>query len=118
MASLGERLKQARENKGWSQTHVCGNLAISNSRLSGYERNYREPDTKMLTTLASLYEVSIDWLTGMTNQSQREISNQDLDSLISDPELQRWYVSLSHCKEEDLRKLKKIWEIINASKVE
>ncbi|UOR10734.1 helix-turn-helix domain-containing protein [Halobacillus amylolyticus] len=114
MGSLGGRLRKARENKGWSQTLVCEKLGISNSRLSGYERNYREPDTKMLSTLATLYAVSIDWLMGMTEESARGESENEFESFISDPDLQRWYADLPKSSEEDLKKLRKMWEIIKS----
>ena len=55
-------MRAAREKKGWSQTYVCKKLGISNSTLSGYERNYREPDIDTLKKLAELYEVSPQWL--------------------------------------------------------
>lgn len=62
--SLGSRLKKARQRKGWSQTYVCQKLDIGNSTLSGYERDYREPDTTTIKQLADLYEVSTDYLLG------------------------------------------------------
>ncbi|WP_079529066.1 helix-turn-helix domain-containing protein [Halobacillus hunanensis] len=114
MGSLGRRLRKARENKGWSQTLVCEKLEISNSRLSGYERNYREPDTKMLSTLASLYDVSIDWLIGMTDDFKIGETEADMEAFIQDPELQRWYAELPKSNLEDLKKLRKMWEIIKS----
>ncbi|MFD2923901.1 helix-turn-helix domain-containing protein [Halobacillus naozhouensis] len=114
MGSLGGRLREAREYKGWSQTLVCEKLEISNSRLSGYERNYREPDTKMLSTLARLYDVSIDWLMGMTEDSKMGETEGDMDAFIHDPELQRWYADLPKSDLEDLKKLRKMWEIIKS----
>ena len=65
--TLGARLRKARERKGWTQTYVCQKLGISNSTLSGYERNYREPDMGMIKAFADLYDVSVDWLLGRTN---------------------------------------------------
>lgn len=62
--SLGARLKKEREHKGWSQIYVAQKLGITNSVLSNYERDYRDPDTKMLTKLAELYEVTTDYLLG------------------------------------------------------
>lgn len=47
--------------------YIAKTLGISNGTLSGYERNYRDPDTEVLSKLASIYEVSVDWLTGMTD---------------------------------------------------
>ena len=60
--SLGSRLRQARDKKGWSQTLAAEKLGIANSTLSGYERDYREPDAETIKQLASLYEVPINYL--------------------------------------------------------
>jgi len=79
MSSLGERLRQARERLNLSQTDVCRRLKISNSTLSGYERNYRKPDAEMIKTFAELYGVSTDYLLGNTNSlSQKSTGHQDL----------------------------------------
>lgn len=64
MRTLGSRLKEAREKKRLTQIDVSKKLGISNGTLSGYERDYRDPDTETLKKLANLYEVSIDWLSG------------------------------------------------------
>ncbi|UOF92966.1 helix-turn-helix domain-containing protein [Fodinisporobacter ferrooxydans] len=45
-----------------TQMEVANKLGISNGTLSGYERNYRDPDTETLKKLADLYEVSVDYL--------------------------------------------------------
>ncbi|QDQ01164.1 helix-turn-helix transcriptional regulator [Lysinibacillus fusiformis] len=66
--ALGERLKEARNKKGLTQIEVAKKLGVTNGALSGYERNYRDPDTKMLKEMAELYEVSIDYLVGNTNK--------------------------------------------------
>lgn len=67
MAVLGKRLKQARERKKLSQIEAAKLLGISNGTLSGYERNYRDPDTNVLEKMADLYEVSTDYLLGRTD---------------------------------------------------
>jgi transcriptional regulator with XRE-family HTH domain len=62
MKTLGERLRKAREEKRLSQLEAAKKLGVSNGTLSGYERNYRDPDTKTLKQISELYEVSLDWL--------------------------------------------------------
>ncbi|UKS29946.1 helix-turn-helix domain-containing protein [Paenibacillus sp. HWE-109] len=64
MSSLGDRLKQARERKNLNQIQVYERTKINNKTLSRYENGGSEPDISTLKTLASLYEVSVDWLTG------------------------------------------------------
>jgi transcriptional regulator with XRE-family HTH domain len=60
--TLGERLREAREAKGWSQTYVSQITGIHNINISNYERDFREPDVQTLALLASVYEVSLDYL--------------------------------------------------------
>lgn len=67
MPKLGQRLRKAREMAGLSQLEAAKKLGISNGTLSGYERDYRDPDTRMLEKIANLYEVSTDWLLGLTD---------------------------------------------------
>lgn len=62
--TLGHRLKTARVRTGLTQIDAAKKLGISNGTLSGYERNYRDPDTIILDKMASLYGVSSDWLLG------------------------------------------------------
>lgn len=45
-----------------TQIQAAAKVGISNGTLSGYERNYREPDMRTLRRLAELYGVSIDYL--------------------------------------------------------
>jgi repressor LexA len=65
--TLGERLRKARERKGWSQLYVAQKIGISNANISNYERDYREPDVETLLNLSELYEVSLDYLLGKTD---------------------------------------------------
>ncbi len=67
MKGLGFRLKKAREQKNLNQIEVAKKLGISNGTLSGYERDYRDPDTETLFKLADIYDVSVDYLLGRTN---------------------------------------------------
>jgi len=64
---LGKRLKQARKNKGLTQDYVAKILGTTYQTISNYERGIRDPDTDSLTRLANLYEISIDWLLGLTD---------------------------------------------------
>jgi transcriptional regulator with XRE-family HTH domain len=72
MKTLGERLKKAREEMRLSQLDAAKKIGISNGTLSGYERNYRDPDTNTLKLISELYEVSLDWLlTGVISTGSR-----------------------------------------------
>lgn len=89
MSTLGARLKKARERKGLTQTEVAKRTNINNKTLSRYEKGGSEPDLETLKTLAELYEVSIDYLTGYETIIKEEKVN---------------YITLS--KEEQIKKEK------------
>ena len=55
IASLGDRLKYARERAGFTQTLVCERSGIGESSLSDFERGKREPALAQLATLADIY---------------------------------------------------------------
>ena len=69
--SLGKRLKSEREKRNWSQIFVAKKIGITNTVLSNYERDYRDPDTETLKRLADLYEVSADYLLGASDSNQK-----------------------------------------------
>lgn len=73
--SLGSRLKEEREKKGWSQLFVAEKIGITNTVLSNYERDYRDPDTETLTKLADLYDVDTDYLLGRTSIRKKPETN-------------------------------------------
>jgi transcriptional regulator with XRE-family HTH domain len=87
MKSIGSRLRAAREKKGWTQTYVCKKLGLSNSTLSGYERDYRKPDPEQIRQFAELYEVSTDYLLGRddqpntTNEVNDELNEKEIAEL-------------------------------------
>ncbi|MBN8199287.1 helix-turn-helix domain-containing protein [Bacillus sp. NTK034] len=77
--SLGKRLKAERERRNWSQIFVAQKIGITNTVLSNYERDYRDPDTETLKKLADLYEVETDYLLGRSDfqKSNANLQNKD-----------------------------------------
>lgn len=61
------RLKNARDNKGVSQTQVYKDTGINNKTLSGYERGISEPDVDTIKILADYYNVSLEYLLGKSD---------------------------------------------------
>ncbi|MGG1314435.1 helix-turn-helix domain-containing protein [Cohnella laeviribosi] len=60
--TFGKRLKQARHQKRLTQNEVADKLGIDFTTISKYENNKSQPDNDILREMASLYEVSLDWL--------------------------------------------------------
>lgn len=116
MSNLGERLTQSRLRKGMTQTQAAKKLNISTSSMSGYEKNQRKPSNEKLARIAELYEVPISWLLGIQENTYYGKSDKEFHSFIKDPELERWYRELPESGEEELRKLRKMWELIKNEK--
>src|SRR5699024_2951045 len=113
MTILGKRLKQARINKGITQIDAANILGISNGTLSGYERNYRDPDTETLNKMANLYEVSNDWLLGKSDKAEKYnecFLDNDIDHELQKfiEEVKVWYKDEPESKEEKLKMFKKM----------
>ncbi len=70
---IGDRLKELRLLRGWSQKDVYIRLGISDVRYNHYERNKREPDYDILVSMARLYGVSTDYLLG--NNPDEELNS-------------------------------------------
>ena len=62
------RLKQARLERHLTQLQVSQMTGIGNKTISDYERGITEPDSTTLKALASLYDVSIDYLLGFSDE--------------------------------------------------
>ncbi|TVY01136.1 helix-turn-helix domain-containing protein [Cohnella terricola] len=67
--NIGSRLAFLRDQRGLTQEELAASLGISRAALSHYEKNRREPDTETLGKVADLFQVSIDYLVGRTEQS-------------------------------------------------
>ncbi|WP_051891615.1 helix-turn-helix domain-containing protein [Lysinibacillus sphaericus] len=85
---LAKRLRTLREERGYLQKFVADKLDIKSNTLSGYENGTRSPDPSMLSSLADLYDVSIDYLLGRTDNKdalhkQAGISDEEYNNLSS-----------------------------------
>lgn len=66
--SFGKRLKQLRKERGWRQQDVADRLGIPRSNIAAYEATDRQPkDNELLAKLASLFNTSVDYLLGKTD---------------------------------------------------
>jgi len=66
---FSSRLKKAREYSGLTQQDVGKALRIDRSTYTAYERGINEPSIETLAMLSKLFDVSADWLIGLTSDS-------------------------------------------------
>lgn len=65
MLDLGLRIKELREKNGWSQEELGRKVNKSKSTVSLYESDGMVPPGDTLIELASLFNVSLDYLVGI-----------------------------------------------------
>lgn len=59
---VGRRIKQLREEKGWSQEELAHRAELHRTYVSGVERGVRNPTLTVLSSFASALQVSMDLL--------------------------------------------------------
>lgn len=64
---LAERLKELRKEKGLTQNQVAIYCDITEKAYQNYELMTREPKIENLIKIADLFNVSLDYLTGRTD---------------------------------------------------
>ena len=67
--SLGKKLAEARENKGYSQNEIAEILHVSRQTVSNWERDITEPDTGLLNRISKICDAPLDELIAEAKKS-------------------------------------------------
>ena len=67
MNDLAKRLKEVRLERGMSQAQVSKALGLSRNAYTNYELGLREPSISILKQLCEIFEVSADYLIGLSD---------------------------------------------------
>lgn len=70
MAQLGDILAELREDSGFTQKDLSELLHVSVSSISAYESGKRLPSIDVLIAYARQFNVSTDYILGLTNSSE------------------------------------------------
>lgn len=71
---FADRLKELRTSLNLTQAQFVEDLGFTPSALSAYEKNLKNPSISVAKQIAEKYNVSIDWLCGLSEQ--RNIENE------------------------------------------
>ena len=117
--NIGRKIISLREKRGWTQRELANRVNLNVSVMNRIESNDRPIKDSELLNLANVLEVSTDYLLGRTNTPEPTTKPQQDDeaefqAFIDDPELGVWYKELPKSSEEELRKLRTIWEMIKS----
>ena len=69
------RITEARKKRGLSQTQVANALMIPQQQYSRYEKGDNELPIRYLIQLCELYQVSADWILGISNNDKSAQDN-------------------------------------------
>jgi transcriptional regulator with XRE-family HTH domain len=62
MDTAGQRIRRARENRGWTQQDLADRLGISRASISQWESNLYRPGREAIRALVKVLGKSQDWL--------------------------------------------------------
>lgn len=68
MYDLGYRIKEIRTQRGMTQHDLAKRINKSKSAVCGYESNAQIPPLEVLTSIASVLNVSLDYLVGFERE--------------------------------------------------
>ncbi len=72
-SKFGEKIKQLRTKKGWTQAQVAEQIGVTKSVISFYENKDRSPSPDVLIKFAELFQVSTDYLLGIEEVQENTI---------------------------------------------
>lgn len=79
------RIKNIRERIGYTQKELATKLGVTRSLICLWEQGYANISLKQLIKIASIYQVSIDYLLGLTDKKTSLVNYEyinDLDLMI------------------------------------
>ena len=66
-----QRIRDLREDQDLKQSHLAEYLNCSHQVYSNYELGQRDIPTDILIRLSNFYQVSVDYILGLTNNPKR-----------------------------------------------
>lgn len=80
---ISKRLKELREYKNIMQDILAKELGVKQATISFYENGKRQPDEETLIKLTNFYNVSMDYLYGLTDIKKRLTLDKEQSKLLN-----------------------------------
>lgn len=64
---LNKRLKELRNEYGYTQKELGDKIGVNDNTITNYEKGIRQPSYEILENMASVFNCSIDYLLGRTD---------------------------------------------------
>lgn len=75
MRIFRERLKELRCERHLSQKQLAEYIKTTNSSISDWETGRSQPDLETLARLAVFFEISVDYLLGLEDESGKKLNS-------------------------------------------
>lgn len=79
MSTIGERIKEVRKAKGYTQQKFADELGLKQNTIATYEMNKTAPSDRTISDICREFRVSEKWL--RTGEGQMEIAETQRDKL-------------------------------------
>ncbi len=96
MATFGEKLRQLRKERGWTQDKLGEEVGVHGRHIGKYESGRAMPNAEAIIRIAKILAVSIDFL--LMNDFQE---SQQADILFQDQELLSKFKAVEDMSEKD-----------------
>lgn len=81
MSFQGERLRSLRLQKGFTQDELADQIDSSQRMIGRYESGDVDPTSDVVIRMSKFFEVTADWLLGLTDDPYGEMTEDDLSPM-------------------------------------
>lgn len=81
MVNMGKKLHSLRTEKKLTQKQIADRIGLAISAVSSYESGNRYPSYESLIKLARMFHVSTDYLLGITDKRNIDVTGLDDESI-------------------------------------
>ena len=110
----GSRLKELRNKAHWTIEEVAEKLEVSRSTYAGYETEDRKPPINNLIKLSKLFNVSVDYILGLTDEPDIKELEYDVSKYLKKENL-NW--NGAPLTDEELSPIRDLLEVIVRDKL-
>ncbi|EUJ53830.1 transcriptional regulator [Listeria fleischmannii FSL S10-1203] len=98
-----------------TQSDLGKKINVTKSAVSGYETGIRTPDSETLKKIATLFNVSTDYLLGRSDEKNPASQgyNSEFEAFKNNPQLSAFWRELPESEEEQVQELYEMWKIIS-----
>ena len=96
MLYFGRKLRKLRKDNNLTQTQLADKLEITKATVSAYETNAKYPSIEVLIKISNIFNVSSDYLLGLSEKTEFQNSNLTDEQNIIIEEIIKQFIYLNN----------------------